>query len=1784
MANKKVFTDESLATLVSETKTYVDSAVSTKANSSHNHSASNITSGTLSSDRLPTVPIAKGGTGATTAAGALTNLGITATATELNYVDGVTSNIQSQLNNKAASSHGTHVSYSTTAPVMDGTASAGSASTVARSDHKHPTDTSRASQEDLDALESVVAGKADTHSHPYAGSSSQGGAANSALKLDTARAINGVNFDGTAPITITANPTETSLTGVDLNDYKSPGFYYGGGNNGCTNVPSGIDAFGMVVFKNAGGYTCQLLVGGNNKQNIMYVRTYTSSAWSAWATQYSDVNKPTPSEIGAATSGHNHDDRYYTESEINTKVDTLQNNINGKVDKVSGKGLSTNDYTTTEKTKLAGIADNAQVNQNAFSNVLVGSTTIAADSTTDTLTVAAGTGITVTPDATNDKITITNSGVRSIGTGSENGTISVNTNGASANVAVKGLGSAAYTASTSYDAAGTAQTKADAALASAKSYADTKVANLINGAPTTLDTLKEIADAMAANDTVVDALESAVGNKVDKVSGKGLSTNDYTTTEKNKLAGIASGAEVNQNAFSNVTVGSTTIAADGKTDTLTIASGGNITITPDASADKVTFTVADGTTSAKGVVQLTNSTSSTSTTTAATPNSVKSAYDLANTAKTTADSKQATITGAATTITGSNLTASRALVSDANGKVAVSAVTSTELGYLDGVTKSVQTQLDERLKLSGGTLSGNVEVKKTDETYMTSKVTNSKGSVGLYAASNRGLYDFTKNEWMVYTNSSNNVVTLNGNCTGNAGTATKLATARTIGIGNDFSGSATFDGSSNITISAKYYSCDVNSGNVSNLPWHRIAYTGDVTNNYNDKDMIIMINSRYHNGKAGILKVSFRADSITTSASASVSAIWLVRKGFSVDDVKIALYKTTGKAYADLYLKVGTYARCTVYQLSGNRAWTLVSSTEHDSSSTNTPVECYETVESAATALYNLAYTSIASSTEDFAVNYANSAGSSTKVTATATNPTSGTTYYLPFHSGATTGSKSLLTNDGLGYYSLQGTTSALGSAELKLGNNIASGTVGNKVGKIYMYGSSTGYTYILPTNNTTSNITVNLPSTGGTLALNTAATQSANGLMSAADKKKLDGIATGANAYTHPTTSGNKHIPSGGSSGQILRWSADGTAVWGNDNNTTYTLGSFGLTATADELNYCDGVTSNIQTQLNSITSSRNMKTYHELSQINCSTYAFSDVLNAMPDNSKFVNAVEAGFGTANSLSSTYGVVEITRVNQWRMSIEVTDSNGSQYVWTGNKNDLSNITLQSVGGSATTDKANKDSDGYIINRSYVSLRARNEIPANADLNTANYIKVGTYYCANNANTTTLKNCPTAIAFMMHVYAPINTSIDDETTQPYRYRVRKIINISGEEWVSKVSVDATVGQLTYGAWSRIITSAGNIETSNGYLKSTANGNTVSIGSQNATWCHFQNSANIPFHFNKAIHAQDGFTVYGASVPTSLTNGKLTMGETSYNDGYIELSGTTPFIDFHYNDSTSDYSTRLYCGGEESLALHGGNFYVGSYNDSAYHAAYVMNTTGMVGIHISASSGNAGLMYNNSAVSTSGAEEWMIYRTDDGSIIIPNSNVVVGKNATGQLKPHTTNKMSCGVSGNIWTQVFAKTSTISSSDRNQKKDIRTFDSNENYEKFFMDLKPIVYKFKDGESGRDHFGFISQDVEESLYKFGFDDKSFAGFCRDARKVNVGEEGEEKYETVYDEDGNVQYDYALRYSEFISLNTYMIQKLTKENQELKDECVELRTKNDKLETRLQAIENMIAELKSN
>lgn len=80
-------------------------------------------------------------------------------------------------------------------------------------------------------------------------------------------------------------------------------------------------------------------------------------------------------------------------------------------------------------------------------------------------------------------------------------------------------------------------------------------------------------------------------------------------------------------------------------------------------------------------------------------------------------------------------------------------------------------------------------------------------------------------------------------------------------------------------------------------------------------------------------------------------------------------------------------------------------------------------------------------------------------------------------------------------------------------------------------------------------------------------ATTTINGLMSSSDKIKLNGISSNANNYIHPTTSGNKHIPSGGSSGQILKWSADGTAIWGTEKTySNATTSSSGLMSASDK------------------------------------------------------------------------------------------------------------------------------------------------------------------------------------------------------------------------------------------------------------------------------------------------------------------------------------------------------------------------------------------------------------------------------------------------------------------------------------------------------------------------------------------------------------------------------------------------------------------------------------------
>lgn len=194
--------------------------------------------------------------------------------------------------------------------------------------------------------------------------------------------------------------------------------------------------------------------------------------------------------------------------------------------------------------------------------------------------------------------------------------------------------------------------------------------------------------------------------------------------------------------------------------------------------------------------------------------------------------------------------------------------------------------------------------------------------------------------------------------------ATKLVTARNIALNGDLMGSANFDGSANITINGYMSYCNAIVGNTNTYPWRRIAKVNEITSNYSDGCILLYISEGFIDGFYGIARVSIRTDNLSTGANANCSIHWISRNGYGLDSLKIAMYKTTGKAYYDVFLKMrGTYASVVIRTLQDLRGgldkrFTLVNSTEASNAASHT--EAYATIEDAATAIHNQAYTSIA--------------------------------------------------------------------------------------------------------------------------------------------------------------------------------------------------------------------------------------------------------------------------------------------------------------------------------------------------------------------------------------------------------------------------------------------------------------------------------------------------------------------------------------------------------------------------------------------------------------------------------------------------------------------------------------------------------------------------------------------------------------------------------------------------------------------------------------------------------
>ncbi len=258
-------------------------------------------------------------------------------------------------------------------------------------------------------------------------------------------------------------------TGSDLDTYTTVGKYFMGSESGAQsllNCPTTTNFCMYVIVRTSGSSKTQIVVCLNGKT---YVRSCNSSGvwrdWQAYATEanLSSLQETIEASLSKkADSSHTHDDRYYTESEIDTKLSSKANTSHGNhvptTQTANNKVFLRNDNTwATITPENIGAAANSHGTHVSYgtSATAVGATASAGSATTVSRSdhthslskSAVTTALGYTPPTSDTNTTYTFS------TGDSNGQIKVTPSGGSAqNVSVKGLGTAAYTASTAYAA------------------------------------------------------------------------------------------------------------------------------------------------------------------------------------------------------------------------------------------------------------------------------------------------------------------------------------------------------------------------------------------------------------------------------------------------------------------------------------------------------------------------------------------------------------------------------------------------------------------------------------------------------------------------------------------------------------------------------------------------------------------------------------------------------------------------------------------------------------------------------------------------------------------------------------------------------------------------------------------------------------------------------------------------------------------------------------------------------------------------------------------------------------------------------------------------------------------------------------------------------------------------------------------------------------------------------------------------------------------------------------
>lgn len=262
---------------------------------------------------------------------------------------------------------------------------------------------------------------------------------------------------------------------------------------------------------------------------------------------------------------------------------------------------------------------------------------------------------------------------------------------------------------------------------------------------------------------------------------------------------------------------------------------------------------------------------------------------------------------------------------------------------------------------------------------------------------------------------------------------------------------------------------------------------------------------------------------------------------------------------------------------------------------------------------------------------------------------------------------------------------------------------------------------------------------------------------------------------------------------------------------------------------------------------------------------------------------------------------------------------------------------------------------------------------------------------------------------------------------------------------------------------------------------------------------------------------------------------------------VNITGFVTFDDLETEGETTINGANITTGEIASDYIHLGDLM----------AVHKTGYSSVVGGYIGYGSGDdgenastAGIMmtdkneYNYFIATTSGVRMTYddvnaVYCIDGGVYMVADDYGTVLDDTNGNFCPDVDDEQLLGKSSRLWQGLYAGNATIQTSDRRKKNSIE-YDM-EKYEEFFGLLKPTQYKLNNGDSNRYHVGFISQDVEEAMSEAGLDSLDFAGFIKSP--VHEVELKNGDYDTTTP---IVDHRYALRYGEFVALNTHMIQKL--------------------------------------